>query len=137
MRKVFFLLLVLGFCTSVYAQDVAGPPDTVKSILCKKWEVSYVMMGSYKIDRLPGADNLIYEFDPKGTFTVSDGKDIQGKNGHWNYIPVKKMVKLTLNGRSNATIISLTGNELIMLVDSKESTPDDPMKMKVVYKVKK
>jgi hypothetical protein len=63
--------------------------------------------------------------------------DQQGKTqpGTWSYDNAGKMVRLILYGNKNTTIISLKEDELIMQVDTKKATPDDPAPIKMVYKV--
>ena len=92
------------------------------------------MMGNMKIGRIPGATEINYEFNKDKTFLITSNDPKDKTKGIWAYDPKKKIIKLTINGKSNASIISLKAGEFIMLADTKEATPDDPMEIKLVYK---
>ncbi|MDF2193457.1 hypothetical protein [Paraflavitalea sp. CAU 1676] len=130
------IIAFLFSTTQAFSQTIDLSTDSIEIALCKKWEIDYAILGNMKIGRMPGAAESNYEFNKDKTFTLT-GKDPKDKSkGTWVYDKKSKTIKLTLNGRSNTNIISLKEGELIMLTDTKEATPNDPMEIKVVYKIK-
>lgn len=63
-------------------------------------------------------------------------KSTEISRGTWAYDVNKKLIKLIVNGNFNMSIVSLTADELSMVVDTKAATPDDPTLLTVVYKIK-
>lgn len=122
--------------TKSFSQTINLPADSMTTLLCKKWEVDYALMGDMKIRRIPGATEINYEFNKDKTFVITSNDPNDKTKGTWAYDTKKKIIKLTINGRSNVSIISLKEGEFMMLADTKEATPDDPMEIKVVYKIK-
>ena len=110
--------------------------DSIATLLCKKWEVDYAMMGGMKIGKIPGATEINQEFNKDKTFIMTSNDLKEKTTGTWAYDAKNKLIKLSINGKSNTSIISLKDGELIMLADTKEATPDDPMEIKLVYKIK-
>lgn len=138
MKKI-AVQLALGLIFSnftLFAQDVKIPSDSIETVLCKKWEADYALLGGMKISQMPGATDMIIEFKNDKTFQITSNNQKESTKGIWNYDSKKKLINLLINGKSNSAIISLNDNVLIMLIDTKEATPDDPMPMKVIYKVK-
>ena len=130
----FIYLLLLS--TNSFSQTINLSTDSIATLLCKKWEVDYAMMGNMKIRRIPSATEINFEFyKDKSLLLTSNDSKVKAK-GTWAYDTKKKIIKLTVNGNSNSNVISLKEGELIMLVDTKEATPDDPMDIKMVYKIK-
>src|SRR5690606_8445841 len=138
MKKIIFigLLTLLLSNTNSFSQTIDLPADSITTLLCKKWEVDYAMMGNMKIGRIPGATEINYEFNKDNTFLMTSNDPKDKTKGTWAYDTKKKTIKLTINGKSNTRIISSKEGEFIMLADTKEATPDDPMKIKLVYKIK-
>lgn len=138
MKKITCLGVVIFIFASTYSfgQTIDLPPDSVAALLCKRWEVDYALMGDMKIGRIPGAAELNYEFNKDKTFVLTSNDPKNKKKGTWAYDTKKKLIKLTVNGNSNTSIISLKDDELIMLADTKKATPDDPTALKLVYKIK-
>lgn len=127
--------LLVSTLTS-YGQSISLSEDSIMTLLTKKWEVDYAVMGGMKIGKIPGASDINYDFKKDKTFLMSSNNPNDKAKGTWKYDPKKKLIKLTVNGKTNTIIVSLKDNELIMQVDTKEATPDDPMEIKLVYKIK-
>jgi hypothetical protein len=137
MKKFIFAGIITLFSSiNSFGQTIDLSVDSITTLLCKKWEVDYAMMGDMKIGRMPGATEINYEFYKDKTFVMTSNDPKDKTKGTWAYDPKKKIIKLTINGRSNASIISLKEGEFIELADTKDATPDDPMEIKVVYKIK-
>jgi hypothetical protein len=137
--KKFICISLISFLllsTNSFSQTINLSADSISTLLCKKWEVDYAMMGNMKIGRIPGATEINYEFNKDKTFLMTSNDPKDTKKGTWAYDTKKKIIKLTVNGKSNTSIISLKEGEFIILADTKEATPDDPMEIKVVYKIK-
>lgn len=132
--------LITGFAASLLfaatasAQEVK--PDSLTAFLCKKWEINYAIMGGMKIERLPTAAQVNYEFLTDKTFTITGNDGTQKVKGSWTYLPDKKMIKLVSNGKNNTNIVSLKSGEFVLIANTRSATPDDPMPMKMVFKVK-
>ena len=131
----FLFLCFICYSSALHAQKIDMPMSHLEDLLCKKWVSSYALMGDMRIDPKPGTPQIIYDFKNDKTFLFTDqpGKT---KSGTWNYDSVGKMIRLTLNGNKNTIIISLKEDELVMLVDTKKATPDDPTPIKMVFKIK-
>ena len=138
MRKTILLGIIGLLCShqSLFAQNINGSMDSIQTLLCKKWEVNYALMGGMKIGRVPGATEMNYEFNKDKTFLLTSNGSKDKTKGTWSYDAKKKLIKLTLNGKSNTTITSLKEDELVILTDMKGASPDDPMELQMVLKVK-
>jgi hypothetical protein len=138
MKKISLLFVVVLLLSNSpsFCQTINLSLDSVKTLLCKKWEMSYALMGEMKIEKRPGAIESSFEFNKDGTFVLMSSKDTKGTNGTWSYDKNMKLIKLLIGGKNNSTIISLKEDEMILLADTKKATPDDPMEIKVVYKIK-
>lgn len=137
MKRFAPLLLTLFTTLSLSAQKVDLSPESLQSMLCKKWVSSYSLVSGMRLDMQNGAPKMTFEFKKDKTFLITtDQAGESPKNGTWAYDAGKKRVKLTIDGKSGSTIIALTNDELSMAVDTKEATPDDPTTIIVVYKVK-
>ncbi len=140
MKKIICIVVITFLLshTNSFAQTINLSADSISTLLCKKWEVNYAIMGGMKIGHPSDAAEINLEFNKDKTFlmTSNDSKEKNKEKGTWVYDTKKKTIKLFLNGKNNATIISLKEEELIMLMDTKEATPNDPMELKIVYKIK-
>jgi hypothetical protein len=129
------LIVLILSASPLLAQSVMPSADKIESVLCKKWTINYALIGGMKIGQMPGAANADYDFKADKTFFIID--EAGGKTkGSWQYDEKKKVIKLTVNGKNMLNVISLKDTELIVLADTKEATPDDPMELKLVYKIK-
>jgi len=128
-------VLLLTIC-KIFGQGIETPVDKIPALLCNKWEIDYVLMGGMKISRTPGAADIVYEFNKNKTFATSGKGDSKIAKGTWVYDEKKKEINLVSGGKSNMKVISLKQNELIMLADTKEATPDVPMQLEMVFKIK-
>jgi hypothetical protein len=138
MKKIIFISIIsfLLLSTNSFSQKIDLPTDSIATLLCKKWEVNYAMMGNMKIGKIPGATEINYEFNKDNTFLMTSNDHKDKTKGTWVYEIKKKIIKLTVNGKSNTSIVTLKEGELIILANTKEATPDDPMEIKLVYKIK-
>lgn len=138
MKKISLIVIItlLFSNTKSLGQTINLSADSITTVLCKKWQVDYAIMGGMKIGRIPGATEINYEFNKDKTFLMTSNDPKDKTKGTWAYDTKKKIIKLIINGKSNTSIISLKEGELMMLADTKEATPDDPMEIKLVYKIK-
>jgi hypothetical protein len=121
------------FGNIAYAQRNSIPADNITALLCKKWEANYAMMAGMKVGKVPGMSEFIFEFNQDHTFSIT-GKE--KKEGSWKYDPKKKIILLTVNGKSTGNIVSLKEGELVMLTDMGGANSGEDMDIIVVYKVK-
>lgn len=128
--------MITLFCSTSksFSQSINIPEDSVAKLLCKKWKMDYAMMGGMKIGKMPGAAESNYEFNKDKNFELTSNTNSAKTKGTWSYDQNKKLILLTINGKSNVSVISLKDDELEMLVDTKAATPDDPMKINIFYK---
>ena len=133
---VIFLIPSFILLNNSKAQSIDYSLDSVNSLLCKKWEVNYAMVGGSKIYREPNAVVIVYSFNKDKTFVVNSDKPGEETKGTWIYNPKQKLIKLVAKGRGDSKIISLKEHELVMVNDTKNATPDDPSQMKMYYKIK-
>jgi hypothetical protein len=137
MKKPIILLLVLTVAAFFPASaQISVPADSIPSTLCKTWTVSYALMGDTRIDMKPGAQAMDFDFKKDKTLMVSAGPTDPKTKGTWVYDATSKTVKLTINGQSRGTVTKLQADQLIISMDTKDAAPDDPMVIKLVYKVK-
>ena len=138
MKKLICIIIIslLLLNKNSFSQTIDLSTDSIATLLCKKWEVDYAMMGSMKIGRIPCATEINYEFNKDKSFLMTSNDPKDKTKGTWAYDTKKKIIKLTVNGKSNTSVISLKEGELIILADTKEATPDDQMEIKLVYKIK-
>ena len=136
MQKIIFSCLValIASGSTLIAQNITISQDSIQTLLCKKWEADYSLMGGMKIGRAPNAPEMNYEFNKDKTFLLTSNNPKDKTKGTWSYDPKKKLIKLTITGGAPANIISLKEDEFIMVVDTKKATPDDPMEIKIVFK---
>ena len=65
------------------------------------------------------------------------GRDSRGRTkGNWSYDRRKKIIKLTIKGKTNTVVASLNENELVLLADSSNASDKDLPEIKFVYKIK-
>ncbi len=131
---IFVAALICSTNTS-FSQNINLPVDSVTNLLCKKWQMDYAMMGGMKIGKMPGATESNYEFKKDKTFILTSNNNSPAGKGTWSYDQSKKLIKLTINGKSNVSIISLKADQLELLADTKDATPDDPMSINIFYKL--
>jgi hypothetical protein len=76
------------------------------------------------------------QFRKDKTFISTSDKSTEISRGTWAYDANKKLIRLTVNGNSNMSIVSLKADELSMVVDTKSATPDAPSPLTLVCKIK-
>jgi hypothetical protein len=104
--------------------------DSVKLLLCKQWEMNYILLGGAKIAATPG-QHLYYDFKPDNTFLISDSPATAKSAGTWSFDPKKKLIVLMINGKHDF-ITSLKVGECVQLVQTEKGTPET----KMVFKIK-
>jgi hypothetical protein len=137
MKKFVSFSVLLCFMSSIrcLAQEINLPADSITTLLCKKFEVSYMLVGDAKVEPMPAA-KMDFEFRKDKTFSITKSGDKSQTQGNWEYDKAKKMIKLVVNGVNRMKVIDLRVDRLTLKIDTKEATPDDPMEMTMVCKVK-
>ncbi|MBS1667752.1 MAG: hypothetical protein JST58_10275 [Bacteroidetes bacterium] len=132
-------LCIIGLLFSsnfLFGQTKSSHEDSLSNLLCKKWEVDYMLLGTKKITSLPNAEEINYVFN-KDRSLVMMGRDSRGRTkGKWSYDRRKKIIKLTIKGKTNTVVASLNENELVLLADSSNASDKDLPEIKFVYKIK-
>jgi hypothetical protein len=136
MKHLICISIIALLCTGYtsYSQSINIPADNVTNLLCKKWEMDYVIANGMKISSMPGAPEMNYEFNKDKTFVLTSNSTSTKLKGTWSYDQSKKLIKLTLNGQSNTSVIALKDDQLEIIVDTKAATPDDPTLIHMFYK---
>lgn len=132
MRIVFSCLFVCIIYTA-QSQTIDLPLDSVKTVLCKRWEVDYSLMGTMKISRTAGAPEFNYEFFKDQTFLLTSNDPKEREKGKWIYDPKKKLIQLSFTDRNPGDLIALSKNELIMRLNLEKDNPQKP-EIKLVLK---
>src|SRR5215831_6420720 len=128
MKKIFKAAIVISFfhCSKAFSQTIILPLDSVKILLCKKWQLDYFLVGSSKAKILPGTTEANYEFKKDGTFIETKSDDSREGRGTWSYDPGKKLILMIGNGNDSSRIISLKEGELIFLAEIVRSAVNNP-----------
>jgi hypothetical protein len=136
MKKLFIFVMVLLSTASVnqlFGQTITMPLDSVKGLLCKKWDFDYALIGEEKMGAAPGAPVMNFEFRKDGTALVTSVGLEKGLEATWAYDAGKKLIRIAVNKQNRMTITNLKQNELILKPDLPNASPDDPM---LVYKIR-
>lgn len=120
------LLISVASANKLFGQTINMPLDAVKELLCRKWDFDYAILEGQKMGAAPGAPTMNYEFNKDGTVLVTSAGLKKPLNGTWLFDAGKKLVKVTVNKQTRITITSLKQNELLLQIDTKDVTPDDP-----------
>jgi hypothetical protein len=136
MKKIAFLLGLACYCLPIHAQKINLPAESVKTLLCKKWEVSYVLNGTMRIDMPPGVPVMNYEFKKDNTFLLSDSKSNEVHKGTWVYDPTKKTITMIVIGGATTAVTKLNETELRITADMTAATPSDPTAITMICKIK-
>ena len=94
MKKIFFacILTLLLSGTQSFGQTINLSADSITTLLCKKWEVDYAIMGNMKIGRMPGATEINFEFNKDKTFLMTSTDPTDKTKGTWAYDTKKKLL---------------------------------------------
>jgi hypothetical protein len=94
-------------------------------------------MDNMKIDQLPGATEINFEFfkDGKVMMTSNPATDANKAKGKWNYDPNNKHIKIITNNKNTGEIINLDEQVFIMQMNTdKNGSPSG--ELKTVFKPK-
>ncbi|MDI3322119.1 lipocalin-like domain-containing protein [Pinibacter soli] len=135
MKKILTILTLLLFFANIksFSQTINLSADSVTALLCKKWEVSYVITGNTKIEKPSDMGNISYEFSKDKTFVLTSDKD--KIKGTWLYDPKLKSIKLAVGKEMNMSISSLKKTEFIVIASPANAAPDSE-KLKLVCTAK-
>lgn len=136
MKKLIGIFLICFSAFQIQAQDVKGSADQVKAYLCKTWEINYSMAEGTKVSRAPGGKNLIYTFNPNGTVYFYDHSKTRITQD-WSYDEHNGVVLISENGKANTRVVSLSKDELAMMINPDNTASDNAMAIKVFFKIKK
>src|SRR3984893_2370143 len=133
MKKLHFLFVLSVFTTTCATAQITLPVDSIPSTLCKKWTVSYALMGDTRIDMQTGAQAMDFDFKRDQTVMISAGPNDPKTKGTWAYNAATKTIKLTINGQSRGAVTKLQADQLIITFDTKDATRDATMTIKMAY----
>jgi len=92
MKKFICITIISFFLLSMnsFSQTINLSADSIATLLCKKWEVDYAMMGNMKIGKIPGATEINYEFNMDKTFLMTSKDPKDKTKGTWAYDTKRK-----------------------------------------------
>ncbi|WP_299184700.1 hypothetical protein [uncultured Aquimarina sp.] len=131
-RLILFIEFIICACSSIIAQNIKLEKSELESLLFKRWDVEYAMMGSMKVGQIPGAKDFDFLFKRDGSYDVIDEKST--KTGNWKYDKERKYIELSINGKVTSRIKSLDKNKLILILVRGKNDPPGLPKVKVHYK---
>jgi hypothetical protein len=133
MKKNIGFLFICIICsrTHLLAQKISMSADSETTLLCKQWEMSYMLLGEQKIGMSPGAGQLFYDFKNDNTFLTYDNQGSEKTKGAWSYDQKKKIILLMVNGKHDI-IISLKDGEYVQKVETAKGAQE----IKIVYKAR-
>ncbi len=127
MKKILlFLVFSIELNASLFSQNINQSQSELETLLIKQWEIEYAMLGTTKIEQMPGAKDFNILFNLDGTYQLIEdtGNVITGK---WIFFPEKKYVELAIGEKISSRIISLEKDKMILIIVSgKEKSPDVP-----------
>ncbi|MFI5161443.1 MAG: hypothetical protein ACHQHN_09205 [Sphingobacteriales bacterium] len=141
MKKFIYVCaaLLLAFQLHTFAQDIHVPADSVAKLLCKKWELDYIIFQGNKIDYPSSKPKAYIEFFKDGTLLMSGGQPTDVQKGTWEYDASKKTASMLIGEKGRKEIMELTMNQFAIFSDDPASDPDHPnrvsLKAKVYFKV--
>lgn len=127
MRFISFLFsaVFLISINNLHAQNVNMSADSVTKILCRLWKLNYIFMPDGQQISPPPGMSFEFGFKSDHTFTTtqhSPGEKEDTSEKHtWNFDPKKKSIEMKLNGENISEIISLTDDELTVIIHVKNS----------------
>ncbi len=120
MKKIFlFLTLLMGYSLSLFAQNVNLTESELASILTNKWGINFALMGSEKINHMPGSKDFDFLFKDNGEFDLIE-EDGTIRKGFWKYFSKDNYIELSLEGKVTSRITSVNRNKLIMILVSEK-----------------
>jgi hypothetical protein len=128
------IIISLFHCSKAVSQTINLPLDSVKILLCKKWQMDYFLLGSSRAEILPGTPESNYEFEKDGTFIETKSDNSRGDRGTWSYDSGKKLILLIGSRNDSSKITSLKEGELIFLADIVRSAVNNPPTVQIFYK---
>ncbi|MDP4130071.1 MAG: hypothetical protein Q8939_07905 [Bacteroidota bacterium] len=130
-------LVLIGILiqSNLCAQKLNGSVDDIKKMLCKKWQIEYMLSGGVKIEKGSDVPDLIYEFKPDNSFVFTQGDPQNNVYGSWIYNQQKKSILLQAKGKPAIRVISLIPEELILMTDKKKQGAHK-QNIKMVFRVK-
>jgi hypothetical protein len=113
--------------------QVDAPIESVKEMLCKHWQIDYMLSEGVRVGRGSGSPNLIYAFEPDNSFVFTRDSPAEEVKGRWAFDAKNKWVRLI--AKTGGRVVSLSEEEMVVVVDRKK--PGEAGEMKMVFKVKK
>jgi len=134
MKKTLILIgLIIGMNLTAFAQEVTLSKSELENILCKQWGIEYAMMGTIKIEQMPGAKDFDFLFKKDGKYDLIE-EDGTTKIGIWKYYPENNYVELSINGKITSRIKSIVKNKLILTMVSGKNDPSGLPNVEIHFK---
>jgi len=135
-KNLLTLFIFISILTNISFAQIPSTEDSVKSLLCKKWEIDYALMTGMKITKGMGAPDIFFEFKPDHTFLETSSVEKKNETGSWSVDLTKKLVSLQHEGKSKIIISSITPVELQMRLLPQNESEKDLEQMQLVLKLR-
>jgi len=115
LKRIFFALVESAFKAAPQLADsnyVFIFRYSTEIVLCKKWEVNYVILNG--IMRSPKLTSITYEFEKDKTCSILDSAFSKKTEGKWLFDSGKNVIKLLFRKDAENEITSLSQNELVI-----------------------
>jgi len=140
MKKNLLVCLLVTVCfffiKTGYAQNFPATEDSIKTMICKKWEVDHALMMGMQIGKEQGAPDMVFEFRPDKTYTATSSTDKDKHMGKWEVDMKNKNIRLYARDKHGITIISVSPDELIMKFVPQDKNDKESENTQLVLKIK-
>jgi len=132
-RTLLFIVFLLGLSVSIFGQKVKMSTATLKTVLCKQWEIDYSMMGGMRIGELPGAPDFDFNFKLDGNYELIR-EDGTNEHGNWFFNYKKQFVELAIEGKVTSIIKSIKKDKLVLVFVVREDDYPGLLNVEVHFK---
>ncbi len=134
MNKVCILLIIGLFSTTNLFSQKKISVDSIKNILCKKWEFVYAQLNEKKIERISDTSKIYYIFKKNGTFEIITNQIIDSRKCSWVFENKNQIIRLFINDINIGVISLIKEHELILKIDLNNFFNIDLKPIQLVFK---
>ena len=127
---IFLLFLVSFFIINKsIAQGFPSTQDSIRILLCKKWQVDYILITGVKIAKGNNTPEIYFQFENDNSFVETSSDHKNKTTGKWVIDAEHKIIRLMQHEKNTMNILSLTPVELQLKVDAQPNDASDEMIM--------
>ncbi len=104
--------ILLAFCFLCFAQgfsQIAGTDKEITKNVCRKWKFSHDTVNGEVVPVKMPAEGIFITFSPAYTYVIGDAE------GNWSLDAEARTIAMTANGAEDGYVISIKGDELILV----------------------